>query len=249
MLDFRDKTTGLAAQIPSAHGPRGLVARFVERAEQRAKTIGVRLVFEQDFSGLLAVHRESRKTGATLTSNFNPECGYDGRNGWWISARNTADEVVATVAGRVYDWPRTTLADELESFRFLYPDVERSKLPTERCHVTAAFARKITGKVFYGGGQWIRPDMRGKGLSAIMPRLSKVYGLSCFDFSWAVAIVETILVRKGVAKRYGFNNLEFGVHYSGTRFGDHDCALVWLSRDEFIDDLVEVERKPELLEG
>jgi len=247
MFDFHENSAGLATQMPRAHGPGKVLARFVQRVEEAAADAGVHFSFEHDFRGLLEANKYTRKTGATLTSNFNPECGFDGHDGWWVAGRDEAGELVATIAARVYDWRRTTLAAELESFRFLYPDVDAYKLPNEKCEVSASFATKISGRVFYGGGAWVRTDMRGKGLSAIMPRLSKAYGLARYNFDWAVAIVEPILVRKGVAKRYGFNNLEFGVHYTGTRFGDHDCALCWISRDEFIDDLVEVDQRPELL--
>ncbi len=249
MFDFREKTTSLAAQMPIAHGPRNLIARFVERAERMSAAIGVKLSFEEDFRLLAEAHRETRKTGAILSSNFDANAGYDGHKGWWICGRNEAGEIVTTIAARIYDWPTTTMAEEVESLRFLYADVEAWKQPGDRCEVTAAMAHKITGKVFYGGGAWVRPDLRGKGMSSFLPRLSKIYGLARWDFDWATCVVEPILARKGVFKRYGFTNLEFGIHFSSSRFGDHDTALCWLSRDEFIDDLAEVERAPELLEA
>src|SRR5262245_29651319 len=247
MFDFHERTIGLATQMPSTHGPRGLCARFVDRAERMASGIGVKLTFEQDFELLSAVHRESRKTGAILSSNFDAAAGYDGHQGWWICGRDAVGEVVTTIAARIYDWPDTSMGEEVESLRFLYQDVERWRLPNERCTVSAAAARKITGRVFYGGGAWVRPDFRSKGLSSYLPRLSKVYGLARYDFDWATCVVEPMLARKGVCKRYGFDNIEFGIHFGGTRFGDHDSALCWLSRDEFIDDLAAVERSPEVL--
>lgn len=250
MFDFQEKSSALAGQMPIAHGPRNMLARFVRQVERVGTERGVRFAIETDFAAFNEAAPEIRRTGGRITPNFNPAYGYDGSNGWWVSARNAAGELVATVAGRVYEWPDTNLAAELESFRFLYGDaVEKFRKPMERCEVSAAFARKITGRVCYGGGGWVRPDMRGKGLSAILPRLSKAYAVGRHDFDWSVAIVEPVLVRKGVAKRYGFNHIEFGVHFSGTPFGDYDLAMCWMDRDEFVDDLAEVELHPELLDG
>jgi hypothetical protein len=52
------------------------------------------------------------------------------------------------------------------------------KRPGERCLVTAPATRRIRGRVVFSGAAWYRPDYRGRGLSAILPRVGKAYALA-----------------------------------------------------------------------
>ena len=246
MFDFTESetTSGLAQQAALVHGPRALFKRFLQRSERLLDERGLRVTIEHDFDALLALNQETRKTGNPLTPNFSPEFGYDGTDGYWLAARNRADEVVATIVGRVYTWPETTLAQELERLHVFYDDPDRYRLPSEACVNTTQQAHLITGRVLYGGGAWVRPDVRGTGLTAILPRISKIYAIGRWNPQWSITLLQPVLVRKGVGRRYGFSNIEFGVHWSGMAIGNLDFALAWLDRDEVIDDIAGIEHCP-----
>ena len=246
MFDFSENeaSSGLAQQFESNHGPSALFARFLTRTDRLLASRGLRVTIERDFDALLALNQETRKTGNPLTPNFSPEFGYDGTDGYWLAARNRENQIVATLVGRVYDMRKTTLAAELESLRVFYVDPARHRLRNETCVNTTQQAREISGRVLYSGGAWVRPDARGTGLTAILPRISKVYAIGHWYADWAIALLQPILVRKGVAQRYGITNVEYGVHWTGMRAGELEFVLGWLHRDEIVDDLVAVERDP-----
>src|SRR6185436_9813710 len=101
MFDFDENqaTSELAQQSNVQHGPQALFRRFLARTEQLLVGRGLRVTIERDFDALLALNQETRKTGNPLTPNFSPEFGYDGRDGYWLAARNRENEVVATLVG------------------------------------------------------------------------------------------------------------------------------------------------------
>jgi hypothetical protein len=225
------------SQADSVHGPERLFEKGSALIEAHAQRNGVRLVIEYDFAELAEIWTEIQKTGNGLTPSFDTRCGYGGRDGYWISARNKRNDIVATIVGRVFDWSQSDLATELRSFRFFYGDhVQHFKKPSERCVVTARFAASLSGKVLFGGGAWVRPDFRGAGLTLLLPRLSKIYAYLRWRVDFFITVIQPILIHKGVASRYGFRNFESKVHFL-MEFGDYNCALGWLQSQEFLDDL------------
>src|ERR1043165_8913504 len=114
MFDFTETETlsQLIAGAGIRNGPQALLKRFLSESEGLLSRQGLRVTIEHDFKQLLTLNVETRNTGNPLTPNFNPECGYDGRDGYWLAVRNCSEEVVATLVGRVYDITRSDLASE-----------------------------------------------------------------------------------------------------------------------------------------
>jgi hypothetical protein len=145
--------------------------------------------------------------------------------------------VVATQAGRLYDWTGTSYHEQAQSFGLIYRDPPTQRLPGERCEVTALAAKGIDGRVLFSGGAWYHPDYRGIGLVEILPRLARALACARWNPHCTITMMAEHNVRKGVFPRNGYHNLEWEVRFIDTRSGTIRFALLWTKRDEMLRDL------------
>jgi hypothetical protein len=225
------------AQTAIDYGPRSLLGRVLLKAEAGARNRGVTLSFAtmQEF---LDTHARNRATWGAVFRGFDPALNdLNEDNSFCLLGRNEEGEVVATQAGRLYDWTSSCCHEEMEALRLLYSHPDQHKLPTERCEVTALAARAIKGRVFYSGGAWYRPDYRGVGLVSLLPRLARTLACAKWDTSCTMTLMVENNVKKGVFPRNGYRNIEWDVHFIDTREGTIQFALLWMKRDEMLQDL------------
>jgi hypothetical protein len=72
---------------------------------------------------LVVINRGNRDTWLPLIPIFDPAMGgTTAETGFVLLGRNSAGEVVATQAARLYDWPATCFHDEAASLRMFYAD-------------------------------------------------------------------------------------------------------------------------------
>lgn len=231
-----------AGRLPSAveirHGPRGLLGRFFLWADQSARDRGVTLSFAS-LDDLFAVNRANSDTWRPLVSIFDPALGgVTGETAFVLLGRNAAGDVVAAQAGRLYRWPETNLQEEATSLRMFYADAAAAADRGDMCEITAPIAHAISGHVLFSGAGWYRPDFRGKGLSAILPRISRAYAYGRWATDWTIAMIGDALVKRGVADRYGYTNIEQGtVALIASPLGAHRCALTWMRSEQLLSDL------------
>jgi hypothetical protein len=219
------------------HGPARLLSTFVLEGDKAARRMGLRLRLRYDFGELLYVNKQRIAHGDwfQLPNMFHPEySNLVPENSYWISGEDTNGEIVVTQAGRIYYWPESTLEEEARLM--FYANREHG----QRCIVTAADAKKISGVVFYGGSVWVRPDFRGRRLSQLLPRLGRAYAVARWPVDWGISLVAPVLVEKNVAAGYGYKHVSYSVSYPGSPWGDIDFALVSLSRLEAYDDFARV---------
>ena len=218
------------------HGPVPLLAKFVLEGDKVAREVGVRLRLRNDFAELLYVNKHTavRQNWYPLLDIFNPEYSdLVPENSYWISGEDQHGEIILTQAGRVYYWPDTTL--EQEARLMFHGGREKG----QRCVVTAADARLITGVVFYGGAGWVRPEFRGRRLMRLVPRLGRAYALARWPVDWGISFVLPSLVDNGVAAGYGYQRASYSIYFPGSVVGDVDVVLVSLSASEAYADFAE----------
>jgi hypothetical protein len=211
------------------HGPAPLLSKFVLEGDKLARRMGIRLRLRHDFGELVYVNKEAADRGSwyRLPNMFNPDLSdLTPQNSYWISGENEDGEIVLTQAGRVYYWPDTTLEEEARLM--FYAGREEG----QRCVVTAAAAKSISGVVFYGGSAWVRPDFRGKRLMRLIPRLGRAYALARWPVDWGISLVAPVLVDKGIAAGYGYKHASYSVFYPESVWGDLEFVLASVSAGE-----------------
>jgi hypothetical protein len=233
----RKETPRLLDQIRVEHGPRSLLGRFFLAADRAARDRGVRLFLRHDFEEFVAFNERARG-GTYKLGIFHPAYSHlDAGNAYWIEGRDPSGKLVATQAGRVFDWSDTNLKEELCGLRMFYADPAIDALPGECCTIDSRSAEAVRGRVTYSGGGWYDDAFRGCGLSTILPRISRAYAYARWGSEFTISFVEDVLVRKSVVKRYGYTNIEPGIRFRNTLMADMDLNLVWMDTDEMLEDV------------
>jgi GNAT superfamily N-acetyltransferase len=230
-------------------GPAELLTRFILTGDKQVRDKGLKLRLRHNFDDLLALNKAetSRGNWFKLMTIFDPTvCELTPENAFWLAAENEAGEIVACQASRVYHWPNSTLADEARLMFFGGRDVG------QECEVTTPAAHEVSGWVYYGGALWVRPDYRGIGLSAIIPRLVRAYAATRWPIDWTISFVLKVQVEKGIVRGYGYKDVTWSVKFSKSVIGDIDTALIRMAAADVFRDLEaylaqEAAAKPPLL--
>ena len=230
----------LPDQVDVTFGPQALIARFILHADRTARERGVRLSIEHDFDALIAFNQQQTKSWFPLVPSFDPVANeLTPENAFWIAGRDRDGEIVATQCARLFDWRDSNFKQEFESLRLVYQDPDIERLPEECAFSEAPSGHRISGLVCFSGGAWYRPDYRGRGLSAITPRLSRTIAYTQWNTDFTIGFAEPALVEKGVVARYGYTRVERGVDWLNSYRGHIlDIHLLWMDRSELINDLV-----------
>jgi hypothetical protein len=146
-------------------------------------------------------------------------------------------EIVATQVSRLLDLTGTDLKAELEGLRLFYRDPASQARPNERIEITAPKAAEITGRVALTGGLWYRPDWRGKGVSRLMPRMTRMLAYTSWDIDYAVSFVEQGPVDHGILTQYGLPDCEPGVKIRNSYKPATDLLLTWRHKPDLTTDV------------
>lgn len=231
----------LIDQVTLAHGPREVLRRYFTIAEAALAARGIGLRLRTDFERLVEVNRQHRDSWPAFIPMFDPaHCDLRIDDSFWIEAVDELGCPVATHAGRLYDWPETTLERELTSLRAFFRDPAPHLARGDSIGVNAPSARRITGRVMGGGAVWVRPDHRGKGLATLVPRISRAYALTRWNIVGNWAVMEPKIRDKGLAQRNGFNEEEM-ILFQLKAWRDYlPMLLVWMSREEAFEHILAV---------
>ena len=187
---------------------------------------------------LVAVNEANRDSWLPLFPTFDPRHGALGDDEViCVLVRNAEGRIVATQATRLFHWPDTTFAEEAESLRLLYRDPASSRRPGETCTCTAEKARHIKGRVVFSGSVWVHPGCRGAGLPAFLPRIGRALAQSRWGQDVTVAMMSEGNVRRGLAARTGYKQVEWAVDVRNCPMGDVYFGFMWLEPHEMIEDL------------
>jgi GNAT superfamily N-acetyltransferase len=239
-MDVQDKliTPVDGLRLPDAitvkFGPAELLTRFILTGDKQVRDKGLKLRLRHNFDALRELNEAETARGNwfKLMMIFDPTVSeLTPENAFWISAENDAGEIVACQAARVYHWPHSTLEDEARLMFFGGHDLGQG------CEITTPAAREVSGWVYYGGALWVRPDYRGIGLSAIVPRLVRAYAMTRWPIDWTISFVLKVQVEKGIVSGYGYKDVTWSIKFTKSVIGDIDTALIRMSAADVFADL------------
>lgn len=121
--------------------------------------------------------------------------------------------IAATLGVRLYRFTVTSLADQLETLSLFYANPAEQMVPGERLSIQGeadAYASRIDEKVFWTGGLWVRPDLRGRQTN--FPRILGIAAGSMAHARWGkvgmVSVTEKVMVDRGlVSKSYDIQHI------------------------------------------
>ena len=236
-LELLNSVPPLFNDVDLCHGPRDMLRRLLETADAAARQRGVFLGFAT-LEELVRINRSNSDTWRPLLPIFDPACGrFDATRAFCILGRNASSEVVVTQAARFFDWENSSFPDEATSLRLFYHDPDACRRPGEAVSVTAPSARAIRGRVAFTGAHWCRPDFRAQGLPAITPRIARALALTWWNIDYTCTFMAQDVFSRGVARKAGYPNAEWGVYLNNTPVGTLLAALLWSDRASLIADL------------
>ncbi len=229
----------LLDQITLLHGPQDLLGRFFLVADAAGKDQGVKLRLRADFEGLVALNQQHRASWTPMSPIFDPEqSNLRIDSAFWLEAYDDSGATVATHAARLFDWPETTAVDEIRALRVFYEDPAPHIAAGESVEFDGSAVSHIKGRTVYGGALWVRPDYRRRGLTTILPRISRAYAFTRWgtDFHWS--FVEPKTHTFGVPHASGPFHVEQGMPITlRLQFrGLFPSYLMWMSTEEMLED-------------
>lgn len=216
------------------HGPRELLSRYFLQANRAIAERGVALEFGA-FDELLRVNEANRDSWLPLFPALNPQFGgLDDDNAFCILGRDDEGEVVATQAGRLFDWPERSFADAATDMTLLYDDPSTQANPGENWSVSAPMAHQLRGKIAFTGAVWYHPKVRGRGLASLVPRLARGLALTQWNVDATVVMMSKNTHAHGLFKKTGHVNFEDGVTARASTHGDVDYLLFWMLQADIV---------------
>ncbi len=229
----------LLDQIQLRHGPVAQLGRFFLIADRAAHELGISLQLHTNMASLFDAYREVQPPGRNVPALpiFDPAYNdLSAANAFWISGRNEAGQIVATQAARFYDMTGTNVEVEHTSLRLMYGDPTVAP-PGMRIDVDCPPTRDISGRVVFSGGAYYHKSVRGRGLSRILPRISRALAYTQWNTQCTFGWVEDVLVTKNIHTAYGYTNHLPYVKLVHSNRGNVTFDLVWMYPEEMLTDL------------
>jgi hypothetical protein len=213
------------------------IARYVAVIDRFAGDSGLNLEMCRDFGEFRDI-RNSMTDRSPMSPIFDPSVTDVGPgNGFWLKGTDASGKIVHLQATRRSDLEDVSLVDHLYELRRLYrlPGLDM-EADVDRDSLRAPALRQITGKVCYHGEIWLDQSLRGKGLSALLPRLLLALALLKWSPDYVFGFVPTKIAYRGILTQYGYMHIQ-----PGGIFGKPANAiepvnkwLAWLSRQDLV---------------
>lgn len=237
----------LLDQITLLHGPQDLLGRFFLIADTAARDQRLRLRLRADFEGLVELNSQHRQSWTPMSPIFDPrQSNLRIDSAFWLEAYDDDGHTVAAHAARLFDWADTNVVDEIRSLRVFYEDPAPHVAEGEHVDFDGAAVAHIKGRTVYGGALWVRPDYRRRGLTTIMPRISRAYAFTRWDTGYHWSFVEPKTHTFGVPHGSGPFHVEENMPVTlQLQFrGLFPSYLMWMSTDEMLEDVAEMVAQP-----
>jgi hypothetical protein len=249
-----DVSPQLEVRLPdwfeAGHDPGGVISRMVIRLDQLALRRGSRWYPQTDFWALKEVQTANRAHGTITQPHIDPvHSDLTPENAFWILGIDEAGAPATTQTGLMFDWHDTTLAKELESYRFFYRDPKRVITEDCYCRIPRPAGDQISGTVVHSGGMWVRPDMRGPGdvgivLSQVLGKLTRLVAISRWWPDFLVMFAAVDLYNRGVVSNFGWTHGAFKAEYKLPGHPPYAAGLFWMEIQELLNWAEEELRRP-----
>ena len=180
------------------------IQAYVDRVIAELKLSGLSLVVGTDL-GEWARFMRTAPGIAAVTTTFDPEHSYvHPGNSFWISLRDQAGAIVGCNCFRLF--VTDDVLPLIRSWRLFFDRQPLLEMKPLRL-VSPSDIPIISGRVGYGGGYWLHPSQRGKGLTRLVPRVCRALGLRHFDVDWVFGLHKETPGRTAMAREsYGLPN-------------------------------------------
>jgi hypothetical protein len=240
---FVRSEAAFAHAIAIDHQQRQLLLQYFSLADRAAREVGVTLRLRHDFAALAEIQEANRESWTVVNPTFDPSLNeLDDTCAFWIEGIDVRGETVLTNATRFFDWPDTTLAEELRSLRAFYHDPAPHLAAGEYAEVDGEMAASIRGRTSTSGALWVRPDHRRLGLTRITPRLSRVCAYARWDVAYCWGLTAQRLHALGLTRAYGHDAraVEGGVIIETGLLGRFEGVLSCQDRDTLVADITRI---------
>ena len=209
------------------------IQAYIDRAIGELRQLGLRLVVGSNLGEWARFMRDAPDIAA-VTPSFDPEYSYvHPGNSFWLSLRDERDEIVGCVCMRLF-----VVDDVMPLIRSWQLFFDRQPLlevhPLEL--VNCSDIPIIGGRAGYGGGYWLHPSYRGKGLTRLLPRINRALGLRHFDLDWVFGLNKDTAGRTAMLREsYGIaNSFSLIRGFFPPRGAEGAYQLVYVHRGEIL---------------
>ena len=181
---------------------------IVEEIEGLIEKLGISLRSGTDFKILdFLVKTSDRET--PMDPIFLPaQSDIEQTGGIWLLGQNDEGDIVQTQAMRLLDLGDGTLADYLDSrIHEIRPHGYLVDCENTRWRLSPK-ASRISGKVLYHGGLWIRKDCRGGSITSLVTRYLLAKAVLELQPDYFVGLQAPFISCRGLAAREGYMHLE-----------------------------------------
>ncbi|MEZ5773504.1 MAG: hypothetical protein R3D33_01980 [Hyphomicrobiaceae bacterium] len=226
------------ADLTIDYGPSPFVGEFLLRADATVRSIGISL----ELAPLSEIAVHNARVPARDWGPFSPIL--DTRvvkvpegMGYCLLGRTRTKRVVVAQAGRIFDTANRSLQDMADDLSLYYgsepfPGGEQPRFTLEDCPA----ARAIRGRFLYSGALWVHPEYRKLGLSALLPRISRVYALGTRNTQYTVTFVSDSIKQSKLMAQYGYPGSEgvYKIFYGGRH--TYTGSLSYLTTSQMLDE-------------
>lgn len=206
----------------------------IDRLTEAVAERGFNLAIEDDFHDLKS-HLASQS--AVINPSFDPD-EHDLGDAFWLRVTDPLGNTVACHAERIYR-AMDFVEEYVESGKLWWQ--KRSPRPNAEWRDEISYLPiKLSGVVAYAGSMLITKSHRGKGLSLILPYLSRALCLRNYQTNFHTGLVRQSLAGSVVpTDNYGFPRTSpiFRGLLPGLQGDFEQVHLCWLTRDEGLERL------------
>jgi GNAT superfamily N-acetyltransferase len=193
------------------HEPRSLYAQFFLATDLALQRLGVRLT-EVPFATLGEVYKAHADTWNGLPPWFDAD-GHDidPATSMAFVGFDATGAAVCAGAVQLWDFAGRTLRERFEDLSLLFGANAPARRGHWRAEAAAPIAAELTGRVIYGGGYWVRPDWRGKGIGSLMPAAVRYTAFARWDAGVSLTLGGRAFLASELRDFYDYTDCQDGM--------------------------------------